>query len=95
MLYLVLFAGFSILWYEIDHLHKEIKMTATRADLDAAIDAETTAVANAIADLQAKIAAGQVTTPEDFSAEVAKLQAITTSATQNDPGPEPTDTQTT
>jgi hypothetical protein len=74
---------------------------ATQADLDTAISnltaaeaARDAAVSQAFTDLLAKIAAGQVTTPADFTAEVTALQtlqtnaaAITATATADDPGP--------
>ena len=59
----------------------------TREQLDAAIDSLVTTINQSLTDLLAKIQAGQVTTPEDFSAEVAKLQAITQAAAADDPGP--------
>lgn len=61
---------------------------ATRDDLNAAIDALTAALNTALTDLLAKIQNGTVTTPEDFSAEIAKLQALTATATSDDPGPQ-------
>lgn len=77
------------------------KIMASQTDLDAAIASLTTAEAardaavnQAFTDLLAKIAAGQVTTPTDFTAEVTALQtlaanaaAITATATADDPGP--------
>jgi ABC-type transporter Mla subunit MlaD len=77
------------------------KIMATQADLDTAISnltaaeaARDAAVSQAFTDLLAKIAAGQVTTPADFTAEVTALQtlqtnaaAITATATADDPGP--------
>jgi len=62
----------------------------TREQLDAALDAAVTAINTALADLLAKIQAGGVTSPEDFTTEVQKLQAITAAATSADPGPQPT-----
>lgn len=61
-------------------------MAATREDLDAAIDTLTTTLNTALTDLLAKIQNGTVTTPEDFSAEVTKLQSITAAASADDPG---------
>ncbi len=77
------------------------KIMASQTDLDTAISNLTTAEAardaavnQAFTDLLAKIAAGQVTTPADFTAEVTALQtlqsnaaAITATATADDPGP--------
>ena len=67
------------------------------ASLDALIAAEAArdaAVAQALTDLTAKVAAGTVTTPADFTAELAKVAtlqtnaaAITATATADDPGP--------
>lgn len=72
-------------------LHNQEKQMATppvtRQQLDDAIDTLVSTVNTGFTDLLAKIAAGQVTTPEDFSAEVAKLQALTATATSDDPGP--------
>lgn len=64
-------------------------MSATRADLDAAIDAQTTAITKALDDLKAAVAAGQVVTPEDFTAEITKIQALTGVAVADDPGATP------
>ena len=61
----------------------------TREQLDAALDAAVSTITTAIDDLLAKIQAGQVTTPEDFTAEVQKLQAIANAAQASDPGPQP------
>ena len=61
----------------------------TREQLDAALDAAVTTITTAIDDLLAKIQAGQVITPEDFSAEVQKLRAIANAASSADPGPQP------
>lgn len=61
----------------------------TRAQLNEGIDtivttvhAERAAVTQAITDLKAKIDAGQVTTPEDFSAELDKITAAQAEAAQ-------------
>ena len=73
----------------------------TQAEFDASLDAliaaeaaRDAAVTQALTDLEAKIAAGTVTTPTDFSAELAKIAtlqtnaaAITATATADDPGP--------
>ncbi len=67
----------------------------TRDQFDAALSAAVTTIETSIADLQAKIAAGTVTTPEDFSAELATLQGALTEAVSSDPGPQtPTPTPT-
>jgi hypothetical protein len=80
--------------------NQESLMT-TQAELDASLDAliaaeaaRDAAVTQALTDLEAKIAAGTVTTPTDFSAELAKIAtlqtnaaAITATATADDPGP--------
>ena len=60
-------------------------MSATRQDLDQAIADAAAETNQAFTDLEAKIAAGQVTTPEDFSAEVASLKAIVTAGQTADP----------
>lgn len=61
----------------------------TRAELDAALDSAVTVIQTAITDLEAKIANGTVNTTEDFSAEVAKLNAIANAAKTADPGAQP------
>jgi hypothetical protein len=60
----------------------------TRAAFDAALTAAVTTIQTAISDLQAKIAAGGVTTPEDFTAELTTLQGLVSTATAADPGPQ-------
>ena len=60
----------------------------TRDQFDAALTSAVTTITTAISDLQAKIAAGGVTTPEDFSAELAKVQSLVSTATAADPGPQ-------
>ena len=73
----------------------------TRDQLDAALAnllqaeaARDAAVIKALNDLAAKVAAGTVTTPEDFTAELATVTtlvtnaaALTQTATAADPGP--------
>ena len=82
-------------------IHKMADTIVSRKDLDAAIAnllaaeaARDQAVTTALNDLGAKIAAGEVTTPEDFSAELAQITtlqsnaaALTATATADDPGP--------
>jgi hypothetical protein len=72
--------------FYFNHLLQELQKMATRADLDAAIAQLGTTVSTALTDLQAKIAAGQVQTPEDFSAEIASLQSVLGTVTAADPG---------
>ncbi len=89
----------------INQLREQVKTMsttiATRADLDAGIDALLAAeaardavVTKALNDLTAKIASGVVTTPADFTAELAKIATLqtnaatlTSTATADDPGP--------
>lgn len=71
--------------------NQEIIMSTTpvtREQLDAALTSAVTTITTALSDLQAKIAAGSVTTPEDFSAELAQIQGLVTTATAADPGPQ-------
>ena len=74
----------------LNRIEEKIMSTSpvTRAELDSALTSAVTTITNAIADLQAKIAAGTVTTPEDFSAELATIQGLVGTATAADPGPE-------
>ena len=65
-------------------------MGTSRAQLDAAIDTLVTTINTALADLLAAVAAGKVTTPEDFTAELTKIQSLTSAGTAADPGPQPT-----
>lgn len=76
-------------------------MSVTQAQLDAGLSALLTAeaardaaVTSALNDLIAKVAAGSVTTPADFTAELAQITtlqqnaaALTQTATTEDPGP--------
>jgi len=91
--------------YGVHQLREELYIMSTtavtRSQFDAALaallQAEATrdaAVTQALNDLLAKIAAGTITTPEDFTAElttVTTLQtnaaALTQAATADDPGP--------
>ncbi len=71
--------------------NQEIQMSTppvTRAQFDSALSNLTTVITTSFTDLQAKIASGQITTPEDFSAELAEVQADIAAATSNDPGPQ-------
>lgn len=80
--------------YEVEKLSTTI---VTRDQFDAALTSAVTTISTAIADLEAKIAAGTVTTPEDFSAELATLQGLVATAASGDPGPQapaPTPTPT-
>ena len=91
---------FEFINRKLNYIHQEItKMastTVTRAEFDAALDSAVTTIQTAISDLEAKIAAGSVSTPEDFSAELSKLQGLVSTATSADPGPAaPTSTPTT
>jgi len=84
-----------------EELHTMSTTAVTRAQFDAAFSAlqvaeaaRDAAVTTALNDLVAKIAAGTVTTPEDFTAELAivtalqaNAAALTQSATADDPGP--------
>ena len=70
---------------KVNHLATSI---VTREQFDAALSAAVTTISTAISDLQAKIAAGGVTTPEDFSAELASLSGIVSTAVAADPGPQ-------
>jgi hypothetical protein len=84
-----------------EELHTMSTSIVTRAQFDAAFAAlqqaeaaRDAAVTTALNDLVAKIAAGTVTTPEDFTAELAivtalqaNAAALTQSATADDPGP--------
>jgi hypothetical protein len=62
---------------------QEKNMASTRDQLDAKITEVGTRLANVIADLQAKIDAGSQ--PEDFQAEVDKLQAVVDALNTADP----------
>ncbi len=77
---------------QLNRLQETTQMTATRADLDSAIQlllaAEATrdaAVSKAIADLAAKVQNGVVSSSSDFAAEVAQLQALQSNAATLDP----------
>lgn len=82
------------LWEEIlgvlVNIEKEIKTLAdsivTREQFDAALTAAVTTIGTALADLVAAVAAGKVTTQEDFSSELSKLQVIVSGAVAADPG---------
>lgn len=63
-------------------------MATSRAQLDAAIDTLVTTINTALTDLLAAVAAGQVTTPEDFTAELTKIQSLTSAGAAADPGPQ-------
>jgi len=83
-----------------EELHTMSTSIVTRAQFDAALTAllqaeaaRDAAVTQALKDLAAKIAAGTVVTPEDFSAELAQVAtlqtnaaALTQTATADDPG---------
>jgi hypothetical protein len=71
--------------HEVEKLSTTI---VTRDQFDAALSSAVTTISTAIADLEAKIAAGGVTTPEDFSAELATLQGVVATAVAGDPGPQ-------
>jgi hypothetical protein len=72
----------------LQEIHKLSTSIVTRDQFDAALTAAVTTISTAIADLEAKIAAGGVTTPEDFSAELATLQGVVATAVAGDPGPQ-------
>lgn len=90
---------------ELRELREEVRIMSssivTRAQFDAALTAllaaeaaRDAAVTQALNDLLAKIAAGTVTTPEDFTAELTQVTtlqsnaaALTQTATADDPGP--------
>jgi hypothetical protein len=67
----------------------------TRDQFDAALTQAVTTITTAITDLQAKIAEGTVTTPEDFSAELAEIQKLSASALSADPNAPPAPITTT
>ena len=75
----------------ITRIEEKIMSTSpvTREQLDEALTSAVTTITTALSDLQAKIAAGTVTTPEDFSAELAQIQGLVSTATADDPGPTP------
>jgi hypothetical protein len=60
----------------------------TRDQFDAALSGAVTTITTAINDLAAKVAAGGVTTPEDFTSELTTLQGIVATAVSADPGPQ-------
>lgn len=84
-----------------EEIHTMSTTAVTRDQFDAALaallQAEATrdaAVIQALNDLAAKVAAGTITTPEDFTAELATVTtlatnaaALTQTATADDPGP--------
>jgi hypothetical protein len=77
--------------------NQEIQMSTppvTRQQLNDALDQLGTTMATSFADLEAKIAAGQVTTPEDFSVELAKVKADIAAAIAADPNSQTTTTPT-
>lgn len=86
--FLVTVAVLAFLVYQNAKILNKENHMATREDLDAAIDNLTSTFNTALADLLAKIQAGEVVTPEDFTAEITKLQAMTDSAKAADPGPQ-------
>lgn len=57
----------------------------SRADFDAALQAGVTTIISKIDDLAAKVASGTVTTPEDFSAELAILKTAVDESLAKDP----------
>jgi hypothetical protein len=61
----------------------------TREEFDAALQAGVTTIISKIDDLAAKVAAGAIATPEDFSAELAILQTAVSEALTKDPDPVP------
>lgn len=69
--------------FEVTHLSTAI---VTRDQFDAALTGAVTTITTAISDLQAKIASGGVTTPEDFTAELTALQGLVATAVAADPG---------
>jgi hypothetical protein len=84
-----------------EELHTMSTSIVTRDQFDAALisllaaeAARDAAVTKALTDLIAKVAAGTVTTPADFTAELAQVAtlqtnaaALTQTATADDPGP--------
>jgi hypothetical protein len=71
----------------------ENNMAVTREEFDAALQAGVTTIISKIDDLAAKVAAGAITTPEDFSAELAILQTAVSEALSKDPDPAPAATE--
>lgn len=66
-------------------------MAVTREQFDAALQAGVTTIVSKIDDLAAKVAAGTVTTPEDFSIELDLLKSAVDEALNKDPdAPAPT-----
>lgn len=100
-----IFEAFGRMFWELHQLREELhemsSSIVTRAQFDAALAnlltaeaARDAAVTQALTDLLAKIAAGTVVTPEDFTAELATITtlqanaaALTQTATADDPGP--------
>lgn len=75
------------------------QLDAGLASLQATVTNGVETIQTAISDLQAKIAAGGVTTPEDFSAELGTINSIASAfgaevstAQTADPGPQSTPT---
>lgn len=69
-------------------IHTMSTSIVTRDQFDAALTAAVTTITTSINDLLAKIAAGTVTTPEDFTAELNTLQGLAATALSADPGTE-------
>jgi hypothetical protein len=63
----------------------ERHMAVTREQFDAALKDGIATIINKIDDLAAKVAAGQVTTPEDFQAELDILKGGVDEALSKDP----------
>jgi hypothetical protein len=61
----------------------------TRAQFDAALETAVTTIKSKLDDLAAKVAAGAVQTPADFTAELTTLQSAVSEALTVDPTPAP------
>ena len=85
--------GFVLVLRELRQLREETQnMSAsivTRDQFDQALKDGLTTIVSKIDDLATKVAAGQVTTPEDFSAELALVKSAVGEALAKDPDPAP------
>lgn len=68
-------------------IHEMSTSIVTRDQFDQALKDGITTIVTKIDDLAAKVAAGTVATPEDFSAELATLQTGISEALTKDPAP--------
>lgn len=85
--------GFVLSLRELRQLREDIQIMSTsivtRDQFDQALKDGVTTIVTKLDDLAAKVAAGQVTTPEDFSAELATLKTAVDEALTVDPDPAP------